>query len=488
MGATRRPLERRSSDPAGSCQSSSSCPLAFPAARLVPTLRVSTPGGRSLFAARSHLAADLRLAPTSLRLGFHASFTYRTATRTGGLQCLQDYTQPGANAGLAVIASYLNGVAASYGASQADVYTLAGVVAVQLMAGPTIPWRAGRVDNSSCVFSAAASDALLPDAMTDGLPVYANGTLYVPGDGLSPFNAPVVPGAGDPSTQPNGTIFAPYSIRAKFGAAGLSDQDTVALMGAHSVGFAHPAASGLAGSWTSRPFLMSNEYFWTFANSPPNRLTLDQSSSGGQPTQGTNHFYNGWTADTVSTASTPHPTVYSEASCTVCRTAFSGVGASSIAPTSPVTSNSYVNPYTVSSGGPGPATSTLFNGTVVSGTIQMRKMMLATDMALLSDASYLAFVQQYSAGTIPGTLASPTSGSTAFFTQFAISLQKLHELGVAPSQLVSISFSQVPNASPPPPPPPSPGQVQAPSSAAERRGSGRAGALAAAAALLCSVL
>lgn len=449
--------------------------------------------------AHSHLAADLRLAPTALRLGFHASFTYRVATRTGGSQCLQDLTQ-GANAGLAAISSYLNGVAASFNASQADVYTLAGVVAVQLMAGPTIPWRAGRVDNSTCTFSVAQSDVLLPDAMTDGLPVYPNGTLYVPGDGLSSFNTPLFNG-GDPTTQPNGTIFAPYSIRAKFAATGLTDQDTVALMGAHSVGFAHPAASGLAGSWTSRPFLMSNEYFWTFANSPSNTLTLDQTVRGGNSVgSGTNHFYAGWVANTVSTSTVPHPTVYSVSTCTVCRTAFSGSNAASIVPSTAITSNSYVVPFTVVTGGPGNIATTLFNGTVVQGGVEMRKMMLATDMALLSDAGYLTYIQQYAAGTLPGTLASPTSGSTAFFTQFAISLQKLHELGVAPSQLVTVSFTAPPPAaaqSPPPPSPPlpsptaagGPGGAAVTAAPASSAAAGSLGATAAlAAAVLCSAL
>ena len=412
----------------------------------------AVPTTRSIW--RSHLAADLRLAPTALRLGFHASFTYRASTGLGGSQCMQDYTQ-GANAGLAVISSYLNGVAASFNASKADVYTLAGVVAVNLMAGPSITWRAGRVDNASCTFSVAQSDVLLPDAMTDGLPVYPNGTLYVPGDGLSPFNAPLF-NAGDPTTQPNGTVFAPYNIRAKFSAVGLTDQDTVALMGAHNVGFAHPTASGLAGSWTSRPFLMSNEYYWTFANSPPNTLTLDQTLRGNNVGSGTNHFYNGWVADTVSTATVPNPTLYSVSTCTVCRTAFSGTNAASVAPTVAVTSNTYVNPFTVTTGGPGNLATTLFNGTVVQGGVQMRKMMLATDMALLSDASYLTYIQTYAAGTLPGTLASPTAGSTAFFTQFAISLQKLHEVGVSPSQLVSVSFTSPPPASAQSPPPPSP--------------------------------
>jgi hypothetical protein len=344
----------------------------FPCGVLVARRCLTAVPTRQIWRTCSTLAADLRLAPTALRLGFHASFTYRSATRTGGSQCLQDYTQ-GANAGLAAITTYLNAVAASFNASQADVYTLAGVVAVNLMAGPPITWRAGRVDNSSCTFNAAQSNLLQPDPMTDGLPVYPNGTLYVPGDNLSPFNAPNFAGA-DPTTQPNGTAFAPYSIRAKFSATGLTDEDTVALMGAHSVGFAHPTASGLAGSWTSRPFLMTNEYFWTFANAPPNTLTLDQTLRGNGVGSGTNHFYNGWVAETVSTATVPHPTVYSVSTCSVCRTAFSGSNAANVAPSVAVTSNTYVMPFTVSTGGPGNIATTLFNGTVVQGGVQMRKM------------------------------------------------------------------------------------------------------------------
>lgn len=94
------------------------------------------------------------------------------------------------------------------------------------------------------------------------------------------------PNAGNPAVDSGGT-FSPNSIRAKarsvqffffFGSAltlaraisqfnrmgFVDDHQIVALMGAHTVGFAHRAASGFFGPWTTQPFLFSNEYFTLF--------------------------------------------------------------------------------------------------------------------------------------------------------------------------------------------------------------------------------
>lgn len=54
----------------------------------------------------------------------------------------------------------------------------------------------------------------------------------------------------------------------RFSVMGFNDIQTVALLGAHNVGFAHRAASGFFGPWTSQPFLFTNEYFVVFANTP----------------------------------------------------------------------------------------------------------------------------------------------------------------------------------------------------------------------------
>jgi cytochrome c peroxidase len=52
-----------------------------------------------------------------------------------------------ANAGLKVVRDLLEPIKAKYpGLSYSDLWTLAGVVAIQEMGGPQIPWRSGRLD------------------------------------------------------------------------------------------------------------------------------------------------------------------------------------------------------------------------------------------------------------------------------------------------------------------------------------------------------
>jgi cytochrome c peroxidase len=180
------------------------------------------------------LLADLRRATASLRLSFHSGGTFIASTGVGGTQCPVDLTS-GANRGLEVVVPGLSALAAQYGASLGDTFTLAGVRAVTAMQGPTIPWRAGRVD-LPCMTAPDAED-VLPDAMGDGF----SGAVTAEGTG------PRVPS------------FAPASIRAKFARMGLSDVDTVALMGAHTVGHCHNQRSGFLGAWTKQPFLFTNE-------------------------------------------------------------------------------------------------------------------------------------------------------------------------------------------------------------------------------------
>ena len=68
----------------------------------------------------------------------------------------------GANAGLHVARDLMEKVKKEFDwISYGDLWTLAGVAAVQEMAGPKVPWRPGRVDG----FAAQATpDGRLPDA------------------------------------------------------------------------------------------------------------------------------------------------------------------------------------------------------------------------------------------------------------------------------------------------------------------------------------
>ena len=67
----------------------------------------------------------------------------------------------GANAGLKLVRDLLEPVKEKFpGLSYSDLWTLAGVCAVQEMAGPKIPWRSGRQDG---LVEHCTPDGRLPD-------------------------------------------------------------------------------------------------------------------------------------------------------------------------------------------------------------------------------------------------------------------------------------------------------------------------------------
>ena len=126
---------------------------------------------------------------------------------------------PPQNAGLGLARNLLEKVKSKHpNVSYADLYTLSGVVAIQAMGGPAIPWRAGRTD--------------APDGKSS------------PPDGR----------------LPDATKKAPH-LRDIFHRMGFSDKDIVALSGAHSLGRCHADRSGFVGPWTRSPTTFSNEYF-----------------------------------------------------------------------------------------------------------------------------------------------------------------------------------------------------------------------------------
>ncbi|KAH3676366.1 hypothetical protein WICMUC_001997 [Wickerhamomyces mucosus] len=114
--------------------------------------------------------------------------------------------------------------------SYGDLYTLSGVTAIQELGGPKIKWRPGRKD----LGEEYASNSVLPDASRDA--DYVRG-LFVR-------------------------------------RMGFTDQETVALIGAHALGSCHiqapilPGAkestgpgSGYTGRWTASPNFFTNEFF-----------------------------------------------------------------------------------------------------------------------------------------------------------------------------------------------------------------------------------
>lgn len=161
--------------------------------------------------------------PVLVRLAWHASGTYDKATGTGGsngaTMRFAPESEHGANAGLAVARSLLEPIKAKYPwISYADLWTLAGAVAIEAMGGPEIKWQPGRVDKPDA--SACTPDGRLPDA----------------------------------------SLGAAH-LRDIFGRMGFNDQEIVALSGAHTLGRCHADRSGFVGPWTNAPTTFSSLYF-----------------------------------------------------------------------------------------------------------------------------------------------------------------------------------------------------------------------------------
>jgi len=161
--------------------------------------------------------------PVLVRLAWHASGTYDKGTGGGGSNGATMRFHPeashGANAGLGVARQILEPIKnANPNISYADLWTLAGVVAIEEMGGPKISWRPGRSDapdNKSC-----PPDGRLPDASKSH-----------------------------------------DHVRDIFYRMGFNDGEIVALIGAHSIGRCHKDRSGFDGPWTRAPTTFSNEYF-----------------------------------------------------------------------------------------------------------------------------------------------------------------------------------------------------------------------------------
>jgi cytochrome c peroxidase len=161
--------------------------------------------------------------PLFVRLAWHAAGTYCMRTKTGGshgaTMRFEPESKDGANAGLHLAREWLEPIKSKFaGVTYADLWTLAGSVAIEEMGGPKIDWRAGRSDAA--------------DAKT------------VPPVGRLP----------DASKKED-------HVRDVFYRMGFSDQEIVALLGAHALGRCHKDRSGYEGPWTRAPTTFSNEFF-----------------------------------------------------------------------------------------------------------------------------------------------------------------------------------------------------------------------------------
>ncbi|KAI9731278.1 MAG: hypothetical protein M1818_007903 [Claussenomyces sp. TS43310] len=161
--------------------------------------------------------------PVLVRLAWHSAGTYDAETDTGGSNGAgMRYEAEGgdpANAGLQHARVFLETVRERHPwITYADLWTLAGVVAIKEMGGPDIEWTGGRTDY--------VDDSKLPPR--GRLPDAAQGADHV---------------------------------RFIFYRMGFGDQEIVALSGAHNLGRCHSDRSGFEGAWVNNPTRFSNQYF-----------------------------------------------------------------------------------------------------------------------------------------------------------------------------------------------------------------------------------
>lgn len=160
--------------------------------------------------------------PVLVRLAWHCSGTYDKETNSGGSNGATMRFAPesnhGANAGLDAARTKLEPIKAKFPQiTYSDLWTLAGVVAIQEMGGPYVQWRSGRMDGN---VENCTPDGRLPD--------------------------------GDKGSD---------HIRKIFYRMGFNDQEIVALSGAHALGRCHADRSGFDGPWTFSPTTMTNDYY-----------------------------------------------------------------------------------------------------------------------------------------------------------------------------------------------------------------------------------
>lgn len=187
---------------------------------------------------------DDNLAPTIVRLGWHASGTFDPsgAVRGGSNGATMRFdpeASDGANAGLSGVRDALERVHDKHASmSRADLWTFAAKVAIEEMGGPEIPWRAGRKD----LAPSEASEKTVPP----------NGRL------------------------PDATKGASHIRDLFVDRMGFTERETVALIGGgHAIGRCHKEASGFHGPWTRAPTTFSNMYFTELLGQDWVEVTLD---------------------------------------------------------------------------------------------------------------------------------------------------------------------------------------------------------------------
>ncbi|KAG9137701.1 hypothetical protein Leryth_019281, partial [Lithospermum erythrorhizon] len=149
---------------------------------------------------------------------FHDAGNYDAKTNTGGangsIRNPVESANP-ANNGIKVALDFCDEIKTKHPmVTFADLYQLAGVVAVEVTGGPKIDFVPGRMVTS----------------------IIEQNLLYRNSSG-------------------------PRHLRDIFHRMGLSDKDIVALSGAHTLGRAHKCRSGFDGPFTRDPYTFDNSYF-----------------------------------------------------------------------------------------------------------------------------------------------------------------------------------------------------------------------------------
>ncbi|XP_008352433.1 L-ascorbate peroxidase 3-like [Malus domestica] len=160
-------------------------------------------------------------APIMLRIAWHDAATYDARLKTripggpnGSIRNKEELSHSG-NKGLETAVELCEQVKAKHPKiTYADLYQLAGVVAVEITGGPSIDFVPGRKDSNQ-----SPPEGRLPDAKL---------------------------GASH--------------LREVFYRMGLSDKDIVVLSGGHTLGKEHKR-SGFQGPWTKEPSKFDNSYF-----------------------------------------------------------------------------------------------------------------------------------------------------------------------------------------------------------------------------------
>ena len=198
------------------------------------------------------------IAGTLIRLAWHTSGTYSAKDKTGGSNGATQRFEPeagwGANAGLHLARNFVAPLKVKYNLTYADLYTFAGVVAVESMGGPKINWRSGEERNLDSPTSNLRSVATF---MILTICVF----IYLRVGRTDSAVATTLPNGRLPDPDRGCPVATTGHLRDIFGRMGFTDREIVALSGAHSVGRCHTDASGYWGPWSNAETAFSNKYF-----------------------------------------------------------------------------------------------------------------------------------------------------------------------------------------------------------------------------------